>query len=59
MNGLDEKLDLILNMAQELIGTRTMFISRTGNDIFSVLRAQSNNGSLIKTGDSIQLNHAL
>lgn len=56
MHELDEKIDLILKMGQELIGTRTIFVSRTGNDVFSVLKARSNNGSLINTGDTFSLN---
>ncbi|MFC4321533.1 hypothetical protein [Litchfieldia salsa] len=54
---LEEKIDLILRMSQELIGTRSMFVSRTGNGVFSILKARnSKNGSLVNTGESMVLN---
>ncbi|MBE4909442.1 hypothetical protein IMZ08_15425 [Bacillus luteolus] len=58
-NDIEKKLSSILDVAKELIGTRTLFISRTGNHMFSVLKVLNQNGSTIEDGTTLTLEHSV
>lgn len=58
-NDIEKKLSSILDVAKNLIGTRTFFISRIGNHMFSVLKVLNQNGSNIEDGATLTLEHSV
>lgn len=59
MMGIKDKVHSILETAQEVIGTRTLFVARTGKGMFSVLKVFNRNGSYINDEDSFSIEHSI
>jgi hypothetical protein len=55
----DNILDLILELAGQIVGTRTFFISRTDHDTFSLLKVKNNNGCFLEEGSFFPLEHSV
>jgi hypothetical protein len=56
---LDNILDLILELAGQIVGTRTFFISRTDDDTFALLKVKNNNGCFLEEGSFFPLEHSV
>ena len=52
---VEDMIQSILKLASKLVKTRTFFLSRTGNEQFSVYKVLNKNGCPIKEGELLSL----